>query len=272
MAPRAEPMKNSGRPVSGLMEPPSVTRQGYTKSIYSDPGACSLMPLGRHSSIPLFNGLTQGYTHAMMDFRSKLLGLLLCCSLVGGCVEDSSSTLPSTPLERGLALYFDKDYQAAKPILLPLAEAGEPMAMHAIGYMHDFGLTMPKDPSQACDWYEKAAQADLAKSMYSLARCYHFGKGRKPDDEQLHHWLLKAANHGHIRSMINLAGMDETEGETYRFWMNRAVQAGSKFAAVDLWFFGYENDVPGLRSQDIVCNFIRITLFGEDIDACDDLI
>ncbi|MEG3619114.1 tetratricopeptide repeat protein [Magnetovibrio sp. PR-2] len=207
----------------------------------------------------------------MMDFCSKLLGLLLCCSLVGGCVEDSSSTLPSTPFERGLALYFDKDYQAAKPILLPLAEAGEPMAMHAMGYMYENGLTTSKDPRRACDWYEKAAQAGLAKSMYSLSNCYYFGEGRKLDEDKMHHWLLEAANDGLIYAMVNLAANDETEGEVYRYWMNKAAKAGNKNAAVSLWMFGYEDDVPDLRTQDIVCNFIRILIFDEDITACDDL-
>ncbi|HEY9078844.1 tetratricopeptide repeat protein [Magnetovibrio sp.] len=174
-------------------------------------------------------------------------------------------------VELGVKAYDDGDYQRAKDILLPLAEAGIAQAMHIIGRMHDGTDVFPNDPKLECDWYQRAADKGLAKSMYNLSLCYDYIGGREKNRERELYWRTKAAEHGLIQAMVNLAAEDKTHGEEYRLWMNRAVEHGSKYAMLRLWQVGYEDDVPNIRIRDITCTYIRILIFDEDITACDGL-
>ena len=166
-------------------------------------------------------------------------------------------------VEQGVTLYD------AKTILLPLAEAGHPKAMHFIGRMHDGTTAFPTDHKVECDWYERAANAGYMTSMYNLSVCFNHGHGRAKDQEQMLHWRKKAANLGFIPAMINLAWRNQTEDEEYRYWMNMAAEHGSKYAHVDLWLGKYKSDVPDIEVRDIVCVSVRILIFDEDVLVCD---
>lgn len=171
-------------------------------------------------------------------------------------------------VEQGVALYDDGAYAQAKTILLPLAEAGHPKAMHFIGRMNKFGQGFSAYPAIGCDWYERAANAGYANSMYNMSICYD-GFGRPDDPDMDKQWLLKAAEHGVTDAMINLSALDLTEGEEYRYWMNQAVQHGSVYAQVSLWLQGYKNDVPDIKVQDIVCVSVLVLILDRDFGACD---
>lgn len=209
------------------------------------------------------------YDLHMVAVRILSVWILLTCIAVvpvrGEPADDAAR------LEAGVKAFQDSDYQKAKDILLPLAEKGNPEAIHHIGRLHENTSVFPNDPKLECDWYERAAKLGLGKSMYNLSNCFYFGTGRKKDPEQMLYWLTQAAEHGVIDAMLNLGAMDETYGEEYRRWANMAVQHGSKYAMVRLWQLGYKQDVPDIRIRDITCTYIRILLFDEDITACDNL-
>ena len=83
-------------------------------------------------------------------------------------------------VEQGVAFYDNEDFPKAKDILLPLAEAGHPKAMHFIGRMHEGTNVFPNNPVLECNWYERAANSGYPSSMYNMSICYD-GNGR-PDD------------------------------------------------------------------------------------------
>jgi len=173
-------------------------------------------------------------------------------------------------VEQGVAFYDDEDYAKAKAILLPLAEAGYPKAMSMVGKMIKFGSGFTKDVTLACDWYERSAKAGYGIGMYNLSICYNQGIGGRPKDKkQMLYWRTKGANNGSTHAMINLSSLDKSEGEEYRYWMNMARKNGSVYAKVSLYLQGYEQDVPDLYIQDILCVYIRILLLDGSFSACD---
>ena len=171
-------------------------------------------------------------------------------------------------VEQGIAFYDDEEFAKAKAILLPLAEAGHAKAMHYIGRLHDETNVFPSNPKAECDWYERAANAGYPNAMYNMSICYD-GNGRANNPEMDKKWLLKAADHGVIDAMINLAWLDKDVGEEYRRWMSKAVDHGSVYAKVSLKLQGYEQDVPNIHIQDILCVYIRILLFDGSFHLCD---
>ena len=170
-------------------------------------------------------------------------------------------------VEQGIAAYDAEDYQRAKDILLPLAEAGHPEAMHRIGRMHDGSPVFPDNPQIECDWYEKAANKGLTKSMHNMHICFK-GDGRNNDAAQQRMWLLKAANLGYYPSMISLATRDKSRGEEFRHWLIKAQERGSAFAKVGLWLNGNE-DESQMTFSDFTCVIWNILIRDKSREYCD---
>lgn len=200
----------------------------------------------------------------IVQLRTLLFSLVfttLAATAMGDEAQDAQ-------VEQGVSAYDEGDYRRAKDILLPLAEAGHPKAMNMVGLMHYDTPVFPNDPVAECDWYEKAANAGYPPAMYNMSICYE-GKGRPDEPEMEKAWLLKATEHGYIPALINLAGMDQTQGEHYRHWMNKAVQHGSKYAQVSLWLQGYKEDVPDIAARDIICVSWNILILNGEFRECD---
>jgi len=171
-------------------------------------------------------------------------------------------------VEQGVAFYDDEAFEKAKEILLPLAEAGHAKAMNYIGRMYYDGIAFQKNAKTECDWYEKSAKAGYPNAMYNMSICYD-GHGRLADVNMSQMWVLRAANLGHVPSMIFLSSLDKSEGEEYRYWMNKAREHGSVYAKVSLYLQGYAHDVPDLYIQDKVCVYVRILILGGNKKDCD---
>lgn len=172
---------------------------------------------------------------------------------------------------RGVEAYDAGKYVAAKAILLPLAETGHPKAMNIVGRMHEKSDVFPNDPKLECDWYERSAKAGYSSAMFNLSNCFYWGNGRPKDSEQERLWLLRGAETGNIHAMFALAYQDKSEGALYRGWMIKAARHGSKYALVDLWLMGYENDAweNGLTVQNLTCVIWHILILDKDTEFCD---
>jgi len=201
----------------------------------------------------------------MMDmFRNLSAALLLTLLLSPAALADEAQ---DKQVDIGVKAYDDGDYQRAKAILLPLAEAGNAQVMHIIGRLYDGTDVFPTNPKTECDWYERAANKGLAKSMYNMSICFD-GLGRPNDPEISKAWMLKSAEQGYIPAMINLASLDPSEGDEFRSWMMMAQDHGSVFAKVDLWLQGYKDDSQ-MNLQDFICVSWRILIMDGDILDCD---
>jgi len=202
----------------------------------------------------------------MMDmFRNLSAALLLTLLLSPAAIADEAQ---DKQVDIGVKAYDDGDYEQAKTILLPLAEAEHPKAMNMVGLMTKFGNGFTPNLEVACNWYEKSATAGYPSAMYNMSICYD-GFGRPDDSKQDRLWLLKAADAGHIPAMINLASRAPDKGKEYLYWNHRAIDQGSVFAKVGLWLDGYKEDVPSITFREIVCVSWNILIFDGDIRDCD---
>ena len=202
----------------------------------------------------------------MIDrIRTLSTALLLALFLSPAAMADEAQ---DRQVEVGVKAYDDGDYQRAKDILLPLAEAGHPKAMNMVGLMHYDTPVFPNDPVVECDWYERSANAGYPSAMYNLSICFNQGIGRNKDHKMTLHWRTLAANNGYISAMINLAALDPDEGAEYRRWMMKAQEHGSAYAKVSLWLQGYKTDSQ-MTFKDFVCVSWRILIMNGEFEDCD---
>lgn len=97
------------------------------------------------------------------------------------------------------------DYDAARQTWLPLAEAGDPQAQFSIAFLHEQGLGVPTNHTQAAYWYERAALQGLAVAQYNLGNAYLHGRGVVVDSTVAARLWRLAAQQGLIEAQYNLA-------------------------------------------------------------------
>lgn len=97
------------------------------------------------------------------------------------------------------------DYEAARQTWLPLAEAGDPQAQFSIAFLHEQGLGVPTNHTQAAYWYERAALQGLAVAQYNLGNAYLHGRGVVVDSTVAARLWRLAAQQGLIEAQYNLA-------------------------------------------------------------------
>jgi len=88
------------------------------------------------------------------------------------------------------------DYATAVREFRVLAEQGHAEAQNYLGWMHRWGLGVPKDEVEAVKWYRKAAEQGIAEYMTRLASMYLVGFGVRQDDVKAHMWYDLAAAAG----------------------------------------------------------------------------
>ena len=90
-------------------------------------------------------------------------------------------TAQAGQLEDGIAAYEAKDYDAAKLILMPLAQDGDASAQFYVGVLYAFGYGVELNESTAADWFELSAAQGNAKAQFNAGRAYYKGVGRQID-------------------------------------------------------------------------------------------
>lgn len=97
----------------------------------------------------------------------------------------------------GLNAYTVEDYELAFKLLLPFAQKGNKEAMNLIGTFYRDGYHVPQDYEKACDWFEKAANANFDYGLYHLAICFYHGEGRPQDKKTAFNYFKAASALGH---------------------------------------------------------------------------
>lgn len=173
-------------------------------------------------------------------------------------------------VEQGVAAYDAGNYQRAKDILVPLAEAGHPKAMNIVGLMYSKGFGYPSNRTTACDWYERSANEGYSSGSFNLSHCYYHGSGRPQDEREWLFWTKKAALQGHKGAQGNLAGLYvETDRDEYLYWAQKAAAQGNARAKVLMWLKGDGDLVANVKLAEIVCVIVRIAWLNDRYDACD---
>ena len=90
------------------------------------------------------------------------------------------------------------------------ADAGDVEACYRLGVMYYQGNGCARNLPLAVDYFEKAAQADLAEACYALALCQLQGKGTRQDIRRALENLSAAAQHKHAKAIKLLQDIKES--------------------------------------------------------------
>ncbi len=133
----------------------------------------------------------------------------------------------------GFAAYQEGDYERARDIWLPLAEAGDSVAQYNLGKLFEFGGgELRQDYVQAARWYREAAAQDVAAAQNNLGLMHAQGHGMPRDTARAAElWQVAAAN-GYALAQYNL-GLAYFRGDGIRqdevqaaAWFRRAAEGG----------------------------------------------
>ncbi len=99
------------------------------------------------------------------------------------------------------------EYEKARAMAAPLAEAGDADAQHLMGYLDEKGLGGPKDLASAIAFYMKSAEQGQPDAQFALGELAYFGDGVVQDDETAAGWFALAERQGHARAKMRLGYM-----------------------------------------------------------------
>ena len=117
--------------------------------------------------------------------------------------------------------------------LLLNAQKGDPQAQLELGKAYETGDGVPKDISEALNWYRKAAEGEHAEAQYYLGYCFEYGRGISQNFTDAVNCYRKAAEQGHPGAQYKLALALETgSGVTRDFaeaanWYRKAAEQGT---------------------------------------------
>ena len=166
-------------------------------------------------------------------FASFIVSGLL---LLSGCGTTGSPSLISTISQCSLT---EEEISHIKQ----QAEAGDAEAQFRVAGWFQKGHCLPKDYSEAMDWYRRAADQGHPEAQYKLARMYLNDKDVKKAEE----WYLKAAVQGYRPAQYDIAykylhgselPKDVNKAEQ---WYRRAAEQGHAFSARtlgDIYYLG----------------------------------
>ncbi len=166
--------------------------------------------------------------------------------------------------------YDAKDYELAKSILLPLSEEGDARAMNMLGLMYEYGDGYPKNAKLACDWYEKSAALGYTAAKENYSSCFARGFGREQDTKQALSLCHEAMAKGRYRCAVwQLINYAEKDRELAAYWGQKAIDAGSKTAAVLMRLEKLPYEGPSPSFKDYFCVTIEGPLFDRPYDYCE---
>ncbi len=117
---------------------------------------------------------------------AQLFAVLLIGFLLAGGPAALAEDLPEDAdarFEAAAWAYEAKDYQKAREIWLPLAEAGHAGAQYKMGVLYGWGRLGPKDYVTAAGWYKNSAEQGYAQAQNNLALLYGRGDGVAVDHQ-----------------------------------------------------------------------------------------
>ena len=99
-----------------------------------------------------------------------------------------------------LGIGVPRDYSQAAQWFRKAAEQGDESGQFYLGMLYCGGLGVPQDYSQAAQWLRKAAEQGDAFSQYKLGGFYLEGQGVPQDYSQAAQWFRKAAAQGNAKA------------------------------------------------------------------------
>ena len=111
--------------------------------------------------------------------------------------------------QKGKEAYIRGDYDSALREWGPLSDAGHPQAQVGFGLMHEHGLGVEQNLTEAARWYRLAAEQGHASGQKNLGTMYEFGRGVEKNLKEAVRWYRLAAEQGLASGQKNLGTMYE---------------------------------------------------------------
>lgn len=144
------------------------------------------------------------YSHKL-----KVPGLSLWqvyCFLLLACSMYTAQADVDTDLATAQKLLVAGKYGPAYNKFLYIAEQDKhPLALFNIALFYDYGWGRDIDHPLACQWYGKAARAEVPAAQHFYAECWLQGGKGIADPAKAAHWYEKAVQSGHSISLCSLA-------------------------------------------------------------------
>ncbi len=142
--------------------------------------------------------------------RSIILTLIALTGFNFSFIPTLSAGQPQPDTRKALAdaqqWLTEGDYQKAYAAFLFYAQTQQhPLAQFTLGLFHQHGWGIAVDKTQACHWYEKAAENGVPAASHFLGECYRDGTHQPIDYTAAIHWYQAAADLGHSVSLCSIA-------------------------------------------------------------------
>lgn len=130
------------------------------------------------------------------------------------------TTVSDCEIRGGEYVAFDRsDYATALKTLLPEAQAGKPVAQTYVGEIYEKGLGLAApDYAQAAQWYRKAADQGYGPAQTNLGFLYEKGLGVPKDPTEALNWYRKAS--GLTDDQLTFESSLEAERQVFRNEIN----------------------------------------------------
>ena len=165
-----------------------------------------------------------------MESRIGLSGTALACLFI--CLTTSAWA----NLQAGNEAYKSGDDATALSEWRPLAEQGDAISQHSLGWMYFKGHGVPQDYAQARHWWKKAAAQGQAEAQLALAQMYERGQGVKQSYTKAAVWYQWAAEQKVAEAQFRLGqyytsglGVEKDE-KISGLWYRLAARQGHKEA------------------------------------------
>ena len=141
------------------------------------------------------------------DCRGRLLVLLIALAILAGCqpgfaeISDQETEKKFRELKAMMEAMSQQDLET----IWAKARQGDAETQLLLGLMHKEGLRVPKDLTEAAEWYRLAAEQGHAQAQVGLGWMYDKGEGVLEDSHEAAKWYRLAANQGNADAQNNLA-------------------------------------------------------------------
>jgi len=109
----------------------------------------------------------------------------------------------------GLDRLEAQDFAVGAEMISAAAQQGLPAAQYRLAKLHERGIGVPRDFTEARAWTERAANGGNVKAMHDLAVFFADGEGGPQSYAAAAEWFRKAADYGVLDSQFNLAVLYE---------------------------------------------------------------
>ena len=135
-------------------------------------------------------------------------------------------------VEQGRRAYMAREFDRARALWLPLAEAGNADAQAWVGSLYANGDGVQADAAAAFAWYLKSAEGRNALAQSNVGAMYAMGNGVAKDMAEAVRWLRRAARGGDANARFNLGvlysqgnGVPQSHARAAE-WYRKAAETG----------------------------------------------